>query len=434
MSTTFNFPANPAIGDQFTMPNGIIAQWNGTEWVSVGDSTSTVTYPLPITLGGTGANAAGPARVNLGLNTATGEFIVQKDGTVTNPGIAFASEAGLGWYRPSAGNLSLAVRGKEMAAFIMSGNDANFALKKTASGTANQLLGYTGNSLRWSIVPGDGVAESGSNVGSDFVITRFSDTGAPLGAVLSFSRSAGNALFSGTVNAPTVSASLVSVGGNMQMNTASSNSYLWMLSGQQWYWVCAGATGDLTWQRPAGAGSLATVFAADGSFYAGGPRVFTGNGSSMGMIDNPAGSRILRFTQDGWRIEWPGTGDLIYGNPTINLFVFGGNGQGYQYSGSTTWQAVSDMRLKSNSAPLAYGLDEILQLEPITYDIYETKGAVGLSAQVVHKVMPKAGATVKNMDPESDLKEVLTYNADYVYFALINAIKTIDQRLKAIGA
>ena len=355
-----------------------------------------------------------------GLLGPTGPFKLQ-DGTVAAPGLAWASEPGLGFYRPGAGNLSFAVRGNEMAAFIMSGNDANFALKKTASGAANQLLGYTGNSIRWAIIPGDGLVESGSNTGSDFVIARFSDTGAPLGSVLNIGRATGGAIFGVSATSPGFYLSGINAGAWYNSGTTQVFQH-----GTNWYWSFNGSTGELGWNRN---GIPATVFGADGAFYAGGNRIFTGNGGSMGLLDNPAGARILRFTGDGWRVEWPGNGDLIYSNPSATLFVFGNNGVGYNASGQTTWSPISDIRLKSNVAPLAYGLDEILQLEPITYDIYETKGAVGLSAQDVHTVMPRAGSVAKNMDPESDLKEVLTYNADYVYFALINAIKTLNDRI-----
>ena len=81
MSTQFNFPANPNPGDIFILPGGGSAQWDGTEWTSLSDSS--VVYPLPITQGGTGASTAAGARTNLGINTATGEFIIV-DGTVRN--------------------------------------------------------------------------------------------------------------------------------------------------------------------------------------------------------------------------------------------------------------------------------------------------------------------------------------------------------------
>jgi hypothetical protein len=55
-------------------------------------------------------------------------------------------------------------------------------LNKTASGQENGLFGYTLGVARWSIIPGDSAAESGSNAGSHFIIARYADNGALLGS------------------------------------------------------------------------------------------------------------------------------------------------------------------------------------------------------------------------------------------------------------
>jgi hypothetical protein len=47
----------------------------------------------------------------------------------------------------------------------------------TGAGVANSLFGMTGASKRWQVDLGNTTAESGSNVGSDFVITPFTDAG-----------------------------------------------------------------------------------------------------------------------------------------------------------------------------------------------------------------------------------------------------------------
>ena len=58
-------------------------------------------------------------------------------------------------------------------------NKANpgLVLKKTASGQFNHIVGYTNTVPRWQVKFGDDAAESGSGVGSDSSITRYSDAG-----------------------------------------------------------------------------------------------------------------------------------------------------------------------------------------------------------------------------------------------------------------
>jgi Chaperone of endosialidase len=131
MSTSFDFPLNPEIGDIVILPNGSEAQWNGYAWAPV--SGSDVTYPIPIDKGGTNAITATEARINLGLNTATGEFIIP-DGTVTNPGIAFTNEPGLGMYRSEEARLGFTAGGNEVLAWSAAGTTLNIGVWPLATG------------------------------------------------------------------------------------------------------------------------------------------------------------------------------------------------------------------------------------------------------------------------------------------------------------
>ncbi|HEX6825737.1 MAG TPA: tail fiber domain-containing protein [Nitrospiraceae bacterium] len=57
----------------------------------------------------------------------------------------------------------------------------------------------TASYYRWKIFLGDGAAESGSNVGSNFIIQRFGDTGTYLGAPLTINRADGSVSLTGQV-------------------------------------------------------------------------------------------------------------------------------------------------------------------------------------------------------------------------------------------
>jgi hypothetical protein len=72
-------------------------------------------------------------------------------------------------------------------------------LDKSASGQTSRLWGATNDLGRWAVDLGNNVAESGSNVGSDFVIKRYDDAGAFLADAFSLRRSNGQCLIYGEI-------------------------------------------------------------------------------------------------------------------------------------------------------------------------------------------------------------------------------------------
>jgi Chaperone of endosialidase/Head domain of trimeric autotransporter adhesin len=116
-------------------------------------------------------------------------------------------------------------------------------------------------------------------------------------------------------------------------------------------------------------------------------------------------------------------------------------GQDNTYSsGNTTnrWTAVwaangtiqtSDIRLKKNIHPLVYGLNEIMKLQPVSYDWKDNTGAnkIGLIAQEVRKVIPQV--VVGNEE-----KENLGMNYAELVPVLINAIKELNKKVESLEA
>ncbi len=213
MSQSFAFPANPTLNQIVVLPDGNSAQWNGYAWVSVANN---VTYPLSIPNGGTGATAPSTARTNLGINTATGEFVITKDGTVTAPGMQWLSEPGLGWYRRAAGIVGMAASGAlafdfntaaaatALSIFPRAAGTATLYLNNQPSGTANfsqaRLMVFADGSVQLSslaggtgalgsiyMTPGSGnVVVSAANAGNTNFSINSNGTGQ---AVLSMNKS-----------------------------------------------------------------------------------------------------------------------------------------------------------------------------------------------------------------------------------------------------
>jgi hypothetical protein len=73
----------------------------------------------------------------------------------------------------------------------VSKDNPGLILNKTASGQSAQVLGRTGGANRWGIELGTATAEGGGNVGSNFIIRRYDNSGAMLGAPVSINRASG---------------------------------------------------------------------------------------------------------------------------------------------------------------------------------------------------------------------------------------------------
>jgi len=80
------------------------------------------------------------------------------------------------------------------------GNNAVLNLNKNANGAYNYIMGATltgASSPRWRMDLGDNTAESSGNVGSNFGITAYNDSGAPIAAPFQITRSNGQITYNG---------------------------------------------------------------------------------------------------------------------------------------------------------------------------------------------------------------------------------------------
>jgi hypothetical protein len=102
-----------------------------------------------------------------------------------------------------------------------------------------------------------------------------------------------------------------------------------------------------------------------------------------------------------------------------------GTGTVYSSSGTLTNTNPSDKRLKENITPITYGLNEILKLNPVSFDWKNDNNKnkqFGFIAQEVQEIMPEAVID----------GEYLGLEKDAIYTALINAIKELESRLKTL--
>lgn len=77
--------------------------------------------------------------------------------------------------------------------------DSAFLLNKPVGTYTSALYGARNNLIRWSMEMGNTTSESGSDVGSDFAINRYSDAGGFVASALSINRASGASTFAGPV-------------------------------------------------------------------------------------------------------------------------------------------------------------------------------------------------------------------------------------------
>jgi Chaperone of endosialidase len=123
----------------------------------------------------------------------------------------------------AAGTIPLTLKG--------AAGGTSLVLDKAASGQPVNLVGETAGLLRWALVLGNAVAESGANAGSDFVISRYSDAGAFIDQPLTINRATGT-----ITTAPLVVMNGAS-GAPRRLHVQSAGS-------DRWQWNFADATAE----------------------------------------------------------------------------------------------------------------------------------------------------------------------------------------------
>ena len=264
------------------------------------------------------------------------------------------------------------------------------------SGTSRSVSGSAAGKARWVLELGNATAETGSNVGSDFALTRYNDAGASLGAPLAITRANGNINLNGSV---------AITNGGLVVDRASGTSRT----------IYGTAAGSARWL------------------------IEMGNATAEGSGNTGADFALNRCSNAGTIIGQPiivdrSNGDVtLAGNLTVGI-------QAYKPGGGS-WAATSDIRIKNVVGEYERGLEAVLQLRPVIYTYKGNDGAdhakeaeaktpyVGFIAQELETVFPEmvfSTAGVIGGQPVDDLRSV---DVSPLVYALTNAVKELSARL-----
>jgi hypothetical protein len=301
---------------------------------------------------------------------------------------------------------------------VISYASPTFVISKTGSGQDNLIYGMNGSLARWAIELGNGSAETGSNVGSDFAILRYNDAGAISDAPLTINRASATVSLSGSLGLPGgVTAGVFSLGGS-------------------------GAGGQ-----------------------------FFGDTNQTVVFTNGAGcfNNYAKTTGNwGWNVNNTQIMNLQYGGN--GLLVVGGNG--YKPGGGV-WVDSSDIRIKTVEGEYKTGLDAVAKLRPVSFtfkgnDTPEPPAYIraiepedksgdppltvpypnsphygaatsgkrfhGLIAQEVETVFPEMVTQREGYIDGQAVTDLRDIDTTPLLYALINAVKELKARIEVLEA
>ena len=164
------------------------------------------------------------------------------------------------------------------------------------------------------------------------------------------------------------------------------------------------------------------------------------------MADGNAGSPGAFFASDTntgfFRPSADNIGFAVGGSEEFRMTAAGAfHADGDIIAFSTT--VGSDRRLKENINPLKYGLDDLLKLNPVSYDwrINERSSDIGVIAQEVKEIIPEVvtqsetiGETREFLERNFPNEEPVRYSVDYAKLSvvLINSVKEQQQQIEEL--
>lgn len=335
----------------------------------------------------------------------------------------------------------------------------------------NGSLGPT-QGLRWAWTE-DTSAEVGGNAGSNFALTAYNDAGALLSTPISVARATGlvtfnnaathvglatfatltatgtatfngAATFSGAATFVNLTASGTVTGANVTATGALHSNSALSVAGN------SGFTGSIDVSGTSTLRNGLTVTAGLATF-SGGVNGATSFNSSItvagqtnattvvasgaittpdlglpsgGAVTCPTGASLVCDSGGNWSMTVGSAGNFLLNNQ--NAFKLGGG----------SWQSISDERIKTVTGEYEAGLDEVLQLRPVTY-VYKNgpdREFVGFVAQEAEQVMPGMVGLQRGFIDGEEVDDLRTLDTTELIFALVNSVKQLRAEIEALKA
>lgn len=359
----------------------------------------------------------------------------------------------------------------------------------TASLTFMNGGSATGQQKRWALTEDVG-AEVGGNVGSNLSLTAYNDTGALLSTPMAINRASGGVTFNtatsfvgaatfgalsatgtatfatltatgtatfATLNATTLNATTLNLSGAGTVSGGLTvSNQLYVASGAATFAAAAQVNGGLTVNAGLNVASGAATFtggvngatsfnsnisvAGTGTFNA---VTATGNCNAANLV-LPAGGAIAG---PGGSLQYDGASWSMVNGSGGNFLVQ--NNSAFKPGGGV-WATLSDARIKNVTGEYEAGLDEVLQLRPVTYTYkgndtptadgvsphrhaaQSGKAFVGFVAQELEQILPGMVSQREGFIDGEKATDIRDVDVSSLLYALVNCVKQLKAEIEAL--
>lgn len=434
---------NGTSAPSFVAPStaGNVLTSNGSTWVSA----------APTGGGGTGGITS------ITLSTASGLGLSFTPNTLTTPGgtMTLSGTLAIGFGGTGAATITSGIV-KSNGTVLTGGNTIDLGTSDV-SGTLPISKGGTGVvSLGTGLIKYNGstlVGGSTVNLSSEVTGTLSASNGGtgttsiPSG----FLKGAGSSITSvASINLGSdVSGTLGTSNGGTGGSTTGNGAFVradspTSLTGT-WGFSAISASGNISSSGTvSGATVSGTTVTSSGTTSANQFNITSTGGNIIGFRNDPNNYYINYSTASGTGIFGVYMNGAMFSCSTSNFSVPANlNVSGIPYAPQANFTVISDQRIKKNVQPYTKSLTDIETLNPVTFQYNGQYGTtddgvtrVGLIAQQVQTSdMPEIVETYKYVDPDTKVEtDIYIINPSELVFALINTVKELDARVKALEA
>jgi Chaperone of endosialidase len=305
----------------------------------------------------------------------------------------------------------------------------------------------TGQQKRWALTE-DVSAEVGGNAGSNLSLAAYNDTGALLSTPMAINRASGGVTFNTAVShAAAVAFGDLSATGTGTFATLNATGTATFAAINAASLNTTGAIGVATTLQVAGATTLyGNLNVSGGATFSGGiyGSTYFGNAvhiASYAAVDGNLSAASLNLPNAG-NISYPTGGVFVCDAAGNWLLTNGGSGAFFLQNstaykpGGGVWGTTSDARIKTVTGEYEPGLDEVMQLRPVTYR-YKSNGEkehVGLVAQELEEIFPSMVSKTEGVIDGVTVSDLRAVDASELIYALVNCVKQLKAEIEELKA